>query len=143
LYNLNPPGAFYQDWHSPTGTDDEAMARAEGLFGPDSYEAATMRLMLEYRNIYGPCVPLAAAGQLDLVLADTGLVTKFAQFMAGTRDGIRDSLHSLHAQGLLLIADDGSLWMTVPPGTPCSAPNGQWTFVEKKADAPPEPAVAR
>lgn len=54
-------------------------------------------------------------------------------------DNARDSVHSLHAHGMLLIADDGPLWMTVPPGTPYSAPNGKWLFTEQKAQAPAEP----
>ncbi|MFF4179589.1 hypothetical protein [Streptomyces sp. NPDC001750] len=39
---------------------------------------------------------------------------------------------------MLLIDDDGSVWMSVPPSTPYSAPNGEWALVEKKIEAPPE-----
>jgi hypothetical protein len=77
-----------------------------------------------------------------LILEDTNLATVLAESMGSAQTETRDTLHYLHAQGLLLIADDGSLWLTVPPGTPYSAPNGQWAFIEKKVDAPPEPAVA-
>ncbi|WP_236711247.1 hypothetical protein [Streptomyces sp. 150FB] len=139
MYDLEPPGTFYQDWDRPNGTDTEVMATVADAFGPDSGEAATMRLMLDYRKTYGPYVPLAAAGQLDLILEDTALVAELAQSTGSAVDDTRDSLHSLHAQGMLLIADNGSLWMTVPPGTPYSAPNGQWAFVERRADAPSEP----
>ncbi|MFI8178358.1 hypothetical protein ACIF6H_34280 [Streptomyces microflavus] len=45
-------------------------------------------------------------------------------------------MHSLHAHGMLLLADDGSLWMTIPPGTPHSAPDGKWSLVEQKVQAP-------
>jgi len=58
-----------------------------------------------------------------------------------TEDEAPQFLHALHAQGLLLLDDDGSVWMTVPPGTPHSAPDGGWGFVEKRLEAPPE-AVA-
>lgn len=135
---MEPPGVFYQDWDRPVGADDDVMSQVVAAFGPDSGEAATMRLMLDYRRFYGPRIPLSAAGHLDLILENTNL----AESMGVTPTETRDSLHSLHAQGLLLIADDGSLWLTVPPGTPYSAPNGQWAFVEMKADAPPEPATA-
>ncbi|MFJ1751152.1 hypothetical protein ACIOJD_33730 [Streptomyces sp. NPDC088116] len=139
---MEPPGAFYQDWDRPVGTDDEVMAKVTNAFGPESGEAVTMRMMLDYRNLYGPHVPLGAAGQLDLILEDTALAAQLAQSTGVTQDDARDSLHSLHAQGMLLIADDGSLWMTVPPGTPYSAPNGQWSFIEKKAEAPLQPTAS-
>lgn len=58
--------------------------------------------------------------------------------MGTTAEETRRRVHSLHAKGLFLIADDGSLWLTVPPGTSVSAPRGEWTFVEQKAAAPPE-----
>ncbi|MFE2943378.1 hypothetical protein ACFXKG_30645 [Streptomyces sp. NPDC059255] len=118
------------------------MATVTDVFGPDSDEAVTMRMMLDYRRIYGPHIPLGAAGQLDLILADTALAAELARSAGSTHDDARDSLHSLHAQGMLLVADDGSLWMTVPPGTPYSAPNGQWAFIERKAEAPPQPAAS-
>ena len=141
LYDLEPPGVFYQDWDRPVGTDDEVMAKISEVFGPDSGEAVTMRTLLDYREIYGPHIPVSAAGQLDLILADTDLAAQLAPSTGSTQADVRDSMHSLHAQGLLLIADDGSLWMTVPPGTPYSAPDGQWAFVEQKASAPPEPTT--
>jgi hypothetical protein len=131
---LEPPGTFYQDWDRPLGADDDVMSKVVEAFGHDSGEATTMRLMLDYRRLYGPHIPLDAASQLDLIVETTNLSETLGIAQAETRD----SVHSLHAQGLLLIADDGSLWLTVPPGTPYSAPNVQWAFVEKKADAPAE-----
>ncbi|MCX0241831.1 hypothetical protein [Streptomyces drozdowiczii] len=136
LYNLNPPGCYYQEWDRPTGTDENVMDKVVEEFGADSGEAATMRLLLEYRAIYGPQIPIAAACHLDLILRDTDLVADLHESLGSEPEDVRESIHSLHAQGMLLIADDGSLWMTVPPGTPYSAPNGQWAFVEKKADVP-------
>ncbi|GAA1143288.1 hypothetical protein [Streptomyces javensis] len=137
LYDLKPPGVFYQDWERPIGADDDVMSKIDAAFGTESREATTMRLMLDYRRFYGPNIPLGAAGHLDLILENTNL----AEAMGVTQTETRDSVHSLHAQGLLLIADDGCLWLTVPPGTPYSAPNGQWAFGEKKSDAPRELAA--
>jgi putative transposase len=97
-----------------------------------------MRALLRYREIYGPHIPLGAAAQLDLILAESDLAARLAPNAACGEDDARNSVHSLHAHGMLLIDDDGSLWMTVPPGTPYSAPNGEWAFVEKKAEAPAE-----
>ncbi|WP_394426906.1 hypothetical protein [Streptomyces sp. SGAir0957] len=136
LYDLNPPGAYYEDWHRPNGTNEEAMDKINAAFGPDSQEATAMRLMLEYRTFYGPQVPLAAAGHLDVIVRDTDLAAELAASMGSSTDNVRESLHSLHAQGLLLVADDESLWMTIPPGTPFSAPGNQWSFVEQKVAAP-------
>jgi hypothetical protein len=42
----------------------------------------------------------------------------------------------------LLVDDDGSVWLTVPPGTPYSAPDGGWAFVEKRMEAPKEAVAA-
>lgn len=136
LYSLRPPGRYYQEWDRPTGTDEEVMGKVIDAFGTDSGEATTMRLLLEYRSIYGPYIPLAAAGHLDAILQDTDLVAALTESIGDTEGDVRESLHSLHARGMLLVADDGTLWMTVPPGTPYSAAGGQWAFVEQKAAAP-------
>jgi hypothetical protein len=136
LYDLEPPGVFYEDWDRPTGSDDEVMAKVTTAFGADSDEALTMRFMLEYRKTYGPHVPLVAAHHLDEILAQSDLTSQLIDSMGGTPETIRETVHSLHAQGMLLIDDDGALWLTVPPGTPHSAPDGQWTFVERKVEAP-------
>ncbi|MFF1650953.1 hypothetical protein [Streptomyces sp. NPDC058240] len=129
---------FCTEWDSPVGTDDGVMTKVCEHFGPESGEATTMRALLRYREVYGPHIPLGAAGQLDLILAESDLAARLAPNADCSKDDARDSVHSLHAHGMLLIADDGSLWMTVPPGTPYSAPNGEWAFVEKKAEAPAE-----
>ncbi|MFJ7416353.1 hypothetical protein ACIQWZ_36970 [Streptomyces sp. NPDC098077] len=138
LFDLEPPGAFYTDWDSPVGTDTEVMTQVIERFGADSDEATTMRFLLRFREIYGPNIPLDAIGQLELLLDETDLLTQLSPGAGVTTDDARDSVHSLHAHGMLLIADDGSLWMTVPPGTPYSAPNGEWSFVEKKVQEPAE-----
>lgn len=135
LYKLGPPGLYYQEWDTPADTDEEVMGKVIEAFGTDSGEAATMRLLLEYRGIYGPHIPLAAAGHLDVILQDIDLVDDLSESIGSTAGDVRESLHSLHAQGMLLVADDGSLWMTVPPGTPYSAAGGQWAFVEQKVAA--------
>ncbi|MGR8012229.1 hypothetical protein [Streptomyces sp. A5-4] len=136
LYDLAPPGAYYQDWNTPVGTDEELIAKVAETFGPDSGPTETMRTLLDYRELYGSNIPTAAARHLEQILAHTDLTRLAKKTMGAEPDETRDSLHSLHAQGLLLIADDGSLWMTIPPGTPYSAPGGQWAFVEQKAAAP-------
>ncbi|MGX9923543.1 hypothetical protein ACWIG4_27255 [Streptomyces sp. NPDC002248] len=137
LYDLSPPGAYYQEWEKPRGGDPETvMSMVSEAYGADSGEAATMRLMLRYRDIYGPHVPFAAAGQLDLLLDTTDLADQVGGSLLGAEDDVRDTVHRLHAQGLLLIDDDGSLWTTIPPGTPYSAPDGQWAFTDQKVVAP-------
>ncbi|MFE4692135.1 hypothetical protein ACFRH6_19025 [Streptomyces sp. NPDC056749] len=138
LFDLEPPGVFYTDWDSPVGTDTEVMAEVTDRFGADSDEATTMRFLLRIREIYGPNIPLGAVGQLELLLDETDLLNQLSPRIGVSADDARDSVHSLHAHGMLLIADDGSLWMTVPPGPPYSAPDGQWSFVEQKVEAPAE-----
>ncbi|MGN2366641.1 hypothetical protein [Streptomyces luridiscabiei] len=138
LSDLNPPGTYYTDWDSPVGTDTEVMAKVTDHFGADSDEATTMRYLLRFREIYGPHIPLGAVGQLELLLDETDLLTQLSPGVGVSVDEARDSVHSLHAHGMLLIADDGSLWMTVPPETPYSAPDGKWSLVEQKVQAPAE-----
>ncbi|WP_030705066.1 MULTISPECIES: hypothetical protein [unclassified Streptomyces] len=140
LYDLAPPGSYYQEWDTPAGTDRQVMDKVAAAFGAESAEAATMRRLLEYRTIYGPRIPIEAAAHLDLILDDTDLVAQLHTSSGSATDDIRESMHSLHAMGTLLVADDGSLWMTIPPGTPHSAPDGGWSFIGKKSDAPVEPA---
>ncbi|MEI5034453.1 hypothetical protein RB201_22285 [Streptomyces sp. S1A(2023)] len=91
-----------------------------------------------FRRIYGPNIPLGAIGQLELLLDETDLLTRLSPGVGVTADDARKSAHSLHAHGLILIADDGSLWRTIPPGTPNSAPGGTWSFVEQQVQAPAE-----
>ncbi|MDQ0701051.1 MULTISPECIES: hypothetical protein [unclassified Streptomyces] len=134
-YDLKSPGIYYREWDTPQGTDQEAMNKVNDDFGPDSDAAFGMRFMLEYRRTYGPRVPLMAAHQLDRIVGRTDLATDLAQTMGVPPEEAREHLHTLHARGILLIADDGSLWMTVPPGT---GTNDRWVFVEKKEDAPLE-----
>ncbi|MGW7095632.1 hypothetical protein [Streptomyces sp. NPDC054874] len=138
LFDLQPPGVFYTDWEIPVGTDTGVMGQVIDQFGADSAEAATMRILLYFRRIYGPNIPLGAIGQLELLLDETDLLTRLSPGPDVTADDARESVHFLHAHGRILIADDGSLWMTVPPGTPNSAPDGTWSFVEQKVRAPAE-----
>jgi hypothetical protein len=135
LYDLKPPGVYYREWDTPKGADEEVMKKVNAEFGPDSDAALTMRFVLEYRRTYGPRVPVMAARQLDQFVVRTDLATDLAQTMGVPPEEAREHLHTLHARGVLLIADDGSLWMTLPPGTKT---NDHWTFVDKKADAPLE-----
>ncbi|MFF8918416.1 hypothetical protein ACF08M_35225 [Streptomyces sp. NPDC015032] len=135
LYDLKPPGLHYREWDTPNGTDEAVMNKVNDDFGPDSDAALGMRFMLEYRRTYGPRVPLMAARQLDQFVVRTDLATGLAETMGIPPEEAREHLHTLHARGVLLIADDGSLWMTVPPGT---GRNDRWVFVEKKADTPLE-----
>lgn len=140
LYDLNPPGAFYRDWARPTvplGMDGASpLDVVAAHFGPDSGEADTMRTLLEYAKIYGQQIPVDAARHLDMGARLSGMAADAAADQGITEDEAVESLHSLHAQGLLLVDDDGSVWLTVPPGTPYSAPDGGWAFVEKRIEAP-------
>lgn len=136
LYEMRPPGLHYEEWHTVKGEDNRGINEIVGEFGPDSDEAKLMRIMLEYRTFYGSRIPFAAAGHLDVILNDTELAAQLTEPLNCSLEEARQSLHSLHAQGMLLVADDGSLWTTVPPGAPLSAADGQWAFVGKKADSP-------
>ncbi|MEU4800178.1 hypothetical protein [Streptomyces sp. NPDC023327] len=138
LYDLDPPGIYYREWDAPKGADEEVMDKVNHRFGPDSDAALGMRFVLEYRRTYGPNVPVMAARQLDQIVVRTDLATDLAQTLGVPPEEARAHLHTLHARGALLIADDGSLWMTVPPGT---GANDRWVFVEKKADTPLESAA--
>ncbi|MCX4481657.1 hypothetical protein OOK44_35380 [Streptomyces cellulosae] len=140
LYDRNPPGAFYREWARPTlpqGTvGGSPLDVAETQFGRDSSEADTMRTLLRYADIYGTQIPVAAARHLETLSRLSGMAADAASAQGITEDEAVESLHSLHAQGLLLVDDDGSVWLTVPPGTPYSAPDGGWAFVEKRMEAP-------
>ncbi|WP_251021787.1 hypothetical protein [Streptomyces sp. ISL-98] len=143
MYSLNPPGAYYEDWVNPgarllaEGPEALLAATAEE-FGPESSELDTVRVLVRFGEIYGFPVPVTAARHLDAMVELVGYATQFASLEGVTEDEALASMHSLHAQGLLLIDDDGSVWTSVPPGTPYSAPNGEWALVEKKVEAPPE-----
>lgn len=146
LYDLNPPGTFYRDWARPAVP--KGMNGASPLdvvvahFGPDSGEADTMRTLLAYAEIYGQQIPVGAARYLETLARLSGMAAEAAADQSISEDEAVESLHSLHAQGLLLVDDDGSVWLTVPPGTPCSAPDGGWTFVDKRLDALKEAVAA-
>ncbi|MER5659893.1 hypothetical protein [Streptomyces mirabilis] len=142
LYDLNPPGAFYREWDRltvPPGMAGVSPVDAvEAQFGADSGVADTMRTLLRYADIYGTQIPVAAATHLETLARISGMAADTASHEGITEDEAVESLHSLHAAGFLLIDDDGSVWLTVPPGTPHSAPGGEWAFVEKRMEAPQE-----
>ncbi|MFE0776919.1 hypothetical protein [Streptomyces sp. NPDC058861] len=142
LYDLAPPDAYYQDWATPEGTDEELLAKVAETFGPESGPTETMRMLLDYREIYGPNISTEAARHLEEIFTHTDLTGLAKKTMGAAPEDTRDAMHFLHAQGMLLIADDGSLWLTVPPGTPHSAPHGQWSFGDRKVGAPPKPVIA-
>lgn len=141
LYDLAPPGTFYRSWARPTVprgmTGASPLDGVVAHFGPDSGEADTMRTFLAYAEIYGPQIPVEAARHLEMLARLSGMAAEDL-----SEDEAVESLHCLHAQGLLLVDDDGSVWLTVPPGTPYSAPDGGWAFVEKRLAAPMEPVAA-
>ncbi|WP_331726704.1 hypothetical protein [Streptomyces sp. NBC_00280] len=146
LYDLSPPGTYYREWARPAVPQgmngasplDAAVAR----FGPDSGEADTMRRFLAYAEIYGQQIPVDAARHLETLARLSGMAAEAAVAQNMSEEEAVESLHSLHAQGLLLVDDDGSVWLTVPPGTPYSAPDGAWAFVEKRMGAPKEAVAA-
>lgn len=146
LYDLNPPGTFYSEWARPTVP--KGMEGANPLdavaaqYGADSGVVDTMRTFLKYAEIYGEQIPVAAAPHLEMLARLSGMAAEAAATQGITEDEAVESLHSLHATGFLLIDNDGSVWLTVPPGTPYSAPDGEWAFVEKRMEAPKETAVA-
>ncbi|MEU0343766.1 hypothetical protein ABZ092_33635 [Streptomyces bobili] len=146
LYDLSPPGAFYREWVRPAvpqGMDGASpLDAAVAHFGPDAGEVDTMRRFLAYAEIYGQQIPVDAARHLETLARLSGMAAEAAAAQDMSEEEAVESLHSLHAQGLLLVDDDGSVWLTVPPGTPYSAPDGAWAFVEKRMDAPKEAAAA-
>ncbi len=154
MYSLDPPGRYYEDWVDPgarmleEGPDALLAAMAEEL-DPEASELDTVKILVRYGEIYGWPVPVTAARHLDAMVELAGLADQFAFLEGITQDEALASIHSLHARGLLLIDDDGAVWMSVPPGTPYSAPNGEWALVERRSRHPrssarqhsgPEPA---
>ncbi|MFJ2027105.1 hypothetical protein ACIODW_25305 [Streptomyces sp. NPDC087897] len=140
LFDLKLPGAFYADWEQPTGAGERFLAKVVDDFGADSPAVAVMRVLLHYRETYGPSIPMKAVGQRELLLNETDLAARLSPEGGLTDDDVRAQAHALHARGLLFVADDGSLWRTVPPGTPYSAPDGRWSLVEQLVRAPTQRA---
>ncbi|EYT77951.1 hypothetical protein CF54_40095 [Streptomyces sp. Tu 6176] len=147
LYALKPPGAFYREWDRlavPQGMAGVSPLKAvETQFGADSGVVDTMKTMMRYSDIYGVQIPTAAATHLDTLARLSGMAAELASDNGITEDEAVEQLHILHAAGFLLIDDDGSVWLTVPPGTPESAPDGGWTFMEKRLDASQEVGTGR
>lgn len=141
LHALKPPGAWYQVWAEPSTQllergPETALQEATDKYGADSAEAATLKVLTDYADVYGGTVPTMAAAHLDALVRSSGMATVLAGATGADEDEAITSVHSLHAQGLLLVTDDGAVWLTVPPGTPYSAPGGKWDFIEEKIPAP-------
>ncbi|MFI0742333.1 hypothetical protein ACH4PU_30305 [Streptomyces sp. NPDC021100] len=139
MVELKPPGAYYKDWFAPGQRwldegPEKMLAEVTQKYGADSAEVSIIRTAASFGHLYGE-VPSEAACHLDHVMRASGYVRELAEAMGVPEIEALTSLHSLHAQGMLLVDDDGSIWMTVPPGAPRSVPGGGWAFVEKKFDA--------
>lgn len=137
LFALRPPGEYYErdECWARLSTDIEQQAALDAVAGdPGALEA--LRALHRFSHVYGREIPAAAALHLDSMLRSSGYLTDFSQLSGISEDDALESLHGLHASGLLLVADDGSVWLTVPPGTPVSAPGDEWAFVEQKIGAP-------
>ncbi|MEV6028600.1 hypothetical protein [Streptomyces sp. NPDC052036] len=141
LHSLKPPGAWYEVWATPTA---EFLARGPGSalrdavtkYGADSQEAAALKVFIDHADIYGAKMPTLASAHLDALVRSSGMATTLAGSTAADEEEAIASVHRLHAAGTLLVKDDGAVWLTVPPGTPFSAPGGQWAFIEEKIPAP-------
>ncbi|MFD9458787.1 hypothetical protein ACFWBC_37630 [Streptomyces sp. NPDC059985] len=141
LHALRPPGEYYQLWAEPSTQflqdPEAALKEAIGRYGEDSCDAATLRVFAGHAESYGHNVPTAAAAHLDLLVRSSGMATAMAAAITdGDEEETLAAVHRLHGMGMLLVDDEGAVWLTVPPGTPVSAPNGEWRFVEKKIPAP-------
>jgi hypothetical protein len=127
---------YYEEWDKigsramEHGTE-AALAHLAEEHGTDSGLYQTAQTFFRYADLYGT-IPTQAVRHLELTARSCGLVGELAAAQGVTEEEVLDSLHGLHAAGFLLVADDGRVWATIPPGTPESAPGGQWAFVEPK-----------
>ena len=134
LYRMAPQGAFYRSW-TGSGSQDEAITWANAVMQdqraadePDVLDFARRMPYLE--AIYGRMVPAEAAYQLDRYIDEGSLPVEWAEggpvtmvppaqmvpFAAGGPAAqIRAAIHGIHAQGHLVIADDGTV-IPVEPG---------------------------
>lgn len=146
LKDLNPPGTHYTQWCEPG-----PRARQLGLDGMLDYIAQhskaaedpaivqqMMRVVDAYAELYGGSLP-DAAFTLDLTLRASPLLGEIMSLQGVGQEGALRSFHELHATGLLLVDDEGTLWMSVPPGCP-DASQTQWHLERELLPAGPHPA---
>jgi hypothetical protein len=136
LYRIAPQGAFYSSWVD-CGSQDSAIAWADAVMQdqraaeePDVRDWAGRMPYLE--AIYGRMVPAEAAYQLDRYIDQGSLPVEWAEggpvtmmppaqmvpFVAGGPAAeVRAAIHGLHAQGHLVITDDGTV-IPVEPAQP-------------------------
>jgi hypothetical protein len=136
LYRIAPEGAFYSSW-ADCGSQDNAIAWANAVM--QDQRAAEEPDVLDFvrrvpylKAIYGRMVPAEAAYQLDRYIDEGSLPVQWAEgspvtmvppaqmvpFLAGRPAAkIRAAIHGLHAQGHLIIADDGTV-IPVEPAQP-------------------------
>jgi hypothetical protein len=136
LYRMAPQGAFYSSWVG-SGSQDKAIAWADAVMQdqraaeePDVLDF--VRRMPYLEAIYGRMVPAEAAYQLDRYIDEGSLPVQWAEggpvtmvsvaqmvpFVAGGPAAkVRAAIHGIHAQGHLVIADDGTV-IPVEPAQP-------------------------
>jgi hypothetical protein len=136
LYRMDPRGIFYRSW-TGSGSQDMAIAWANAVMQdqraavePDVLDF--VRRMPYLAAIYGRKIPAEAAYQLDRYIDEGSLPVEWAEgspvtmvpvaqmvpFAAGGPAAqIRAAVHGLHAQGHLVIADDGTV-IPLEPGQP-------------------------
>jgi hypothetical protein len=129
LYRISPQGAFYGSWVDCGSQDKATIAWADAVMQdqraaeePDVHDWARRVPYLE--AICGRMVPAEAAYQLDRYIDEGSLPVEWAEggpvtmvpvaqmvpFVAGGPAAeIRAAIHGLHAQGHLVIADDGTV----------------------------------
>jgi hypothetical protein len=129
LYRMAPQGAFYSSWVGSGSQDKATIARADAVMQdqraaeePDVLDWARRTPYLE--AIYGRMVPAEAAYQLDRYIDEGSLPVEWAEggpvtmvpvaqmapfAVGGPAAEVRAAIHGLHAQGHLIIADDGTV----------------------------------
>lgn len=124
LKALQPPGHLYQDW---TQADprlqgvslEDALAQFEG----STVDQHRIEVTVRYAEIYGVGGIPEAAFTLDTAMRDSGRAAQSAKNTGITAEEALKQFHILHATGLLLVADDGGIWTSVPP---TAAADGRW-----------------
>jgi hypothetical protein len=129
LYRMDPQGPFYSSWIDSGSQDKATIAWADAVMQdqraaeePDVLDWVRRVPYLEV--IYGRMVPAEAAYQLDRYIDEGSLPVEWAEggpvtmvapaqmvpFVAGGPAAkVRAAIHGLHAQGHLVIADDGTV----------------------------------
>jgi hypothetical protein len=132
LYRNPPGGRFYSSWLD-CGSLQKAMLWAKAVMGgpggadPDVSDLA--RRMPFLASVYGRMVPAEAAYHLDRCLDQGTLAVQWAEdgpvtvvpaaemappLTSGSAAETRVAIHDLHARGLLMIDDDGTVIPLVP-----------------------------